>query len=87
MSTKRAQEIITAWKKLILRYDERSTKLLDEFNLVMTQSRPRIKRKLIPLGDNFVEVMDDRLNKTVMAFDEMIADTENKLMVSPHSLS
>ena len=82
MSTTKAQNILTEWKQLIIRYNKRSNKLFEQFNAEMQKARPRVQRKLILLCDNFNEVCDDLLNKTIMELDEAAADIENKMIVS-----
>ena len=82
MSTTNAQNILTEWKQLIIRYNKRSNKLFEQFNTEMQKARPRVQRKLILLCDNFNEVCDDLLNKTIMELDEAAADIENKMIVS-----
>ena len=82
MSTSNAQNILTEWKQLIIRYNKRSTKLFEKFNTEMQKARPRVQRKLILLCDNFNEVCDDLLNKTLMELDDAAASTENKMIVS-----
>ena len=82
MSTTKAQNILTEWKQLIIRYNKRSNKLFEQFNTEMQKARPRVQRKLILLCDNFNEVCDDLLNKTIMELDEAAADIENKMIVS-----
>ena len=82
MSTTNAQNILTEWKQLIIRYNKRSNKLYEQFDAEMQKARPRIQRKLILLCDNFNEVCDDLLNASLMRIDDLIAGIENKMIVS-----